>query len=105
MRGCSTLISGTPFTKQMFLRASENIAGIPGTKVTRVPVVIAAASSSVMNSGDSIFFDIARSFSLASLAFIRVVADSLSTGFDTVYEREDHLFTTHFPEYSIEEVE
>ena len=59
----------------------------------------------VMNSGDSIFFDIARSFSLASLAFVRVVADSLSTGFGTVYEREDHLFATHFPEYGIEEVE
>tara|TARA_Y100001970_G_scaffold270472_1_gene364398 strand:- start:92 stop:301 length:210 start_codon:yes stop_codon:yes gene_type:complete len=33
-----------------------------------------------------------------------VLADSLSTGFDTVYECEDHLFATHFPEYSIEKV-
>jgi hypothetical protein len=33
------------------------------------------------------------------------LADSLSTGFDTVYECEDHLFVAHFSEYSIEEVE
>jgi hypothetical protein len=39
----------------MFLSASENMAGMPGTKVTLVPVVIAAASSSVMNSGVSVF--------------------------------------------------
>jgi hypothetical protein len=32
------------------------------------------------------------------------LADSLSAGFDTVYECEDHLFVTHFPEYGIEEI-
>jgi hypothetical protein len=44
-------MSGTPFTKQMFFKASAYNAGIPGIKVTRVPVVIAAASSSDTNSG------------------------------------------------------
>jgi len=33
------------------------MAGIPGTNVTRVPVVIAAASSSVMNLGDPDFLN------------------------------------------------
>jgi hypothetical protein len=33
------------------------------------------------------------------------VADSLRTGFRTIYEREDHLFAPHLAEYGIEEVE
>jgi hypothetical protein len=33
----------------MFFNASEYIAGMPGMKVTRVPVVMAAASSSETN--------------------------------------------------------
>jgi hypothetical protein len=35
----------------MFFRASEYRAGMPGMNVTLVPMVIAAASSRVMNSG------------------------------------------------------
>jgi hypothetical protein len=81
------------------------MAGMPGTKVTRVPAVIAAASSRVMNSGDFFASDIAQAPFSVWLSFVRVVAKSLRTGFDTIHKGEDHLFATHFTEYGIEEIE